>query len=56
MKKHNSLSRDTIMKYMNDGPFIYKDTIITDLNHLYPIDNIKDRVNHNIISKSKRNK
>lgn len=56
MKKHNGLSRDTIMKYMNDGPFIYKDTIITDLNHLYPIDNIKDRVKHNIISKPKRNK
>lgn len=56
MKNHNGLSRDTMIKYINDGPFIYKDTIITDLNHLYPIDNIKDRVKHNIISKPKRNK
>ena len=56
MKKHNGLSRDTVIKYINDGPFIYKDTIITDLNHLHPIDNIKNRVKHNIISKPKRNK
>ena len=55
MKKHNGLSRDTVIKYINDGPFIYKDTIITDLNHLYPIDNIKNRVKHNIISKPKKN-
>ena len=55
MKKHIGLSRDTIIKYTNKGPIIYKNIIITDLSHLYPIDNIKNRVYCSIVSKT-RNK
>lgn len=55
MKKHIGLSRDTIIKYTNKGPVIYKNIIITDLSHLYPIDNIKNRVYCSIVSKT-RNK
>lgn len=54
MKKYNGLSRDTIIVHMKNGPIIYKDTIISDLNHLYPINNIKDRVVNVIKSKNKK--
>lgn len=52
IKKQYKLSRDTIMKYINNGPFIYKGYIWVDLNQLCPINTIQERSKNNI-SKTK---